>query len=139
MGAFTKKKEVKEVETVVEKLDDVLDTTKPEPVVDTTSPVEPDVIVVESVKDVKPVVRPRKVSKKVVLQIGETGITDLRIPFGFNTTWGEDKVVTQRIAPNTRIEVSIPNECDLNKWVMYYKQLSTIGVRVIQFGTFEEA
>ena len=77
-------------------------------------------------------------SKKIVLRSGVTGLTDLRIPFGFNALWKEDKVVTQRLAANTQIEILIPDECDLNKWVNHYKQLAPLGLRVVRFGTFEE-
>ena len=143
MGLMNKKKDIKEVEVVETVITEpvVVDPVKPVELVEAvTQPVvEPDVKIVEDIKEVEPAVRPRNVSKKVTLQTGENGITDLRVPFGYNTTWGEDKVVTQRVAAKTRIEIAIPDECDLNKWVSYYKQLSTLGVRVIQFGTFEEA
>lgn len=93
----------------------------------------------EPVESIEPIVHPRKAVKRIIISTGETGLTALRVPFGFNTVWNEDKVVTQRVPARTRVELLIPDECDLTKWVNYYKQLAVLGVRVIKFGTFEEA
>jgi predicted nuclease with TOPRIM domain len=72
--------------------------------------------------------------KKIVLNSGKTAINDLRVPVGFDKMWNEDKVVTVLVKAKSVIEIVIPEECDLNKWVSYYNQLKPLGIKVQSFG-----
>ncbi len=130
-----RKVKAEDIQPVVEAVE-VTEVIISDEVADVVSPVE--AVVKSDTEIVEPIVHPRKTSKKIVLHIGPSGIADLRIPFGYNTLWKEDKVVTQRVAANTQLEVAIPEECDLQRWVRYYKQLAVLGINIVKFGTFEE-
>lgn len=132
-----KKKEVVEV---------VLDEVVQEAVEEVLAVIEEDVVKALDIKEEpkveepkvevkKPEAKPaKKAVKKIVLASGKTDIDGLRHPIGFDNKWKEDRVSIKRIRANTSIEIIIPEECDLNKWVKYYRSLSALGIKVIKFG-----
>ena len=77
---------------------------------------------------------PKPVLKKITITTGKADIDGLRYPIGVDKTWKEDKVSIKRVKAFSNIEIIIPEECDLGKWVNYYRSLSSLGVKVIKFG-----
>jgi hypothetical protein len=105
-------------------------------VIDTSAPEE--TIVDDAAHETLTLVIPqRKTVKKIHLITGPVAISDLRMPIGFDAVWGEDKVIAQRIGSHARLEVIIPDECNLPKWVTYYRSLAKLGIGIVGFGTEE--
>ena len=79
----------------------------------------------------------KRVAQVIYLEVGPVAIADLRCPFGFSKEWNEDMVKTFRVAANTKISVALPEGCDVKKWVNYYRQMATLGLRIVRVSTEE--
>jgi len=101
--------------------------TLPTPIHVVTEELPPEIIVVPQ----------RKMVKKIYLTVGKVALADLRAPVGYDFVWNEDKVTMYRIKPNTPLEIVIPEECSLTRWVGYYRSLGSLGIQVVKFGSEE--
>lgn len=79
----------------------------------------------------------KRVAQVIYLEVGPVAIADLRCPFGFSKEWNEDMVKTFRVAANTKVSVALPEGCDVKKWVNYYRQMATLGLRIVRVSTEE--
>lgn len=105
-----------------------------EPVVEEVNKVEE--VTEEKEAEVTPVVEEKVADESRCLVIKlkcNYGISDLRIPVGYNETFSEDSIVTSRIEPYRIITIKIPLKCDNKKWYEYYKSLSNLGVVILEY------
>ena len=79
----------------------------------------------------------KRAAQVIYLEVGPVAIADLRCPVGFSKEWNEDMVKTFRVAANTKVSVALPEGCDVKKWVNYYRQMATLGLRIVRVSTEE--
>ena len=122
--------------------DTVHNTETPETLVQTdavtTAAMDNPVVLITNDEDKIHVVVPkRKVVQKITIISGKARLMGLRIPIGYSTEWKEDKIITQTVEANARMDIIIPDQCDLKKWVKYYQSLRVLGIQVLKFGLEE--
>lgn len=131
------KKVVEEVIEAVEmtELDVIEDTVAVEELVEVIAE-EPVVEVAEVEEEPAPAIieEVKAKIKKIVIETGPVAIADFPYPIGFDLTWNEDIVNRVTAAAGRKLEIIIPAECDLKKWVNHYRQFASLGAKILMFG-----